>query len=76
MEDGQPNTDMCGQRGGEGQKCPKICGHPLYMASFLPEKQNLKWKISALVQHSQSNEFKYKNERTVTNNTLSKTENY
>ena len=76
MEDGQPNTDMCGQRGGEGQKCPEICEHPLYMASFLPEKQNLKWKLSALVRHSQSNEFKYKNERTVTNNTLSKTENY
>ena len=47
MEDGQPNTDMCGQRGGEGQKCPEICEHPLYMASFLPEKQNLKWKLSA-----------------------------
>ena len=35
----------------------------------MPEKQKLKRKLSAEVQHSQNDEFKYKNESAVANNT-------
>ena len=40
----------------------------------MSEKQKLKRKLSAEVQHSQNDEFKYKNESAVVNNTSS--ENY
>ena len=40
----------------------------------MSEKQKLKRKLSAEVKHSQNDEFKYKNESAVVNNTSS--ENY